>query len=196
MKKIIFLFASAILIQLSGFAQNTWKSDKAHSKLGFFITHLGISDVSGLFKDFDVTVTSSKPNFSDAKFELTAEVSSIDTEVEMRDNHLKSADFFDVANHPQMTFKSTSLKPAGKDRYKLTGNLTLHGITKPVTMDLWYRGTVTNPMSKAPNAGFQLTGTIKRSDFAIGGKFPAPMLSDKVTIRADGEFAQPAEDKK
>jgi polyisoprenoid-binding protein YceI len=196
MKKIIFLLASAILVQSAVFAQNTWKSDKAHSKLGFSITHMGISDVTGLIKDFDVTIKSSKPNFSDASFELTADVSSIDTEVEMRDNHLKSADFFDVANHPKMSFKSTSLRPAGKDRYKLTGNLTLHGITKPVTLDLWYRGTVTNPMSKAPNAGFQLTGTIKRSDFEIGGKFPAPMLSDKVAIRADGEFAQPVEEKK
>ena len=89
-----------------------------------------------------------------------------------------------------MTFKSTSLKNVGKDKFKLSGDITLHGVTKPVTMDLLYRGTVENPMSKTPTAGFQLTGTIKRSDFGIGEKFPAPMLSDEVQIKADGEFAK------
>jgi polyisoprenoid-binding protein YceI len=110
--------------------------------------------------------------------------------VEMRDNHLRTADFFDVANHPTMTFKSSGIKKVGKEKYKLTGNLTLRGITKPVTMDLWYRGTIENPMSKAPTSGFQLTGKIKRSDFDFGSKFPAPMLSDEVAIKADGEFGK------
>ncbi len=89
----------------------------------------------------------------------------------MRDNHLKSADFFDVEKYPTMTFKSTALSAEGKNKFKLTGDLTLHGVTKPVTMDLEYRGTVENPMSKKPTAGFQLTGTIKRTDFGIGTKF-------------------------
>jgi polyisoprenoid-binding protein YceI len=116
-------------------------------------------------------------------------VNSIDTEVEMRDNHLRSADFFDVATYPKMNFKSTSIKPTGeKNRYKLLGDLTLHGVTKPVTLDLWYRGTLENPMSKKLTSGFQATGTIKRSDFGIGEKFPAPMISDEVKIKADGEF--------
>ena len=188
--KTILSFVVATFISVSAFAQSTWKVDKAHSKLTFTTTHLGISDVAGLFKDFDVTVNSSKPDFSDAVFELTTNVSSIDTEVEMRDNHLKSADFFDAEKHPTMTFKSTAIKPAGKDRYKLTGNLTMLGVTKPVTMDLWYRGTVENPMSKAPTAGFQLTGKLKRSDFNLGPKFPTAMISDEVQIKADGEFAK------
>ncbi|MBO9572963.1 MAG: YceI family protein [Chitinophagaceae bacterium] len=87
-----------------------------------------------------------------------------------------------------MTFRSTSIKKTGKNKYKLSGDLTLTGITKPVSMDLWYRGTIENPMSKTPTAGFQLTGVIKRSEFNFGSKFPAPMLSDEVTIKADGEF--------
>jgi polyisoprenoid-binding protein YceI len=137
-----------------------------------------------------VKVSTSKADFSDAQFELSTDVASIDTEVEMRDNHLKSPDFFDAVKYPKMIFKSTGIQPAGKDKYKLNGNLTLHGITKPVTMDLWYRGTVENPMSKKPTSGFQVTGTIKRSDFGIGEKFPAPMISDEVRIKADGEFVQ------
>ena len=189
MKKFAILFSA--VLALSAFATvSTWSNDKAHSSLGFTITHLGISDISGTFKNFEVSVNSSKDDFSDAVFELTADVASINTAIEMRDNHLKSADFFDAEKFPKLTFKSTSLKPAGKDRYKLTGDLTLHGITRPVTMDLWYRGTVTNPMSKAATSGFQVSGVIKRSDFGIGAGFSAPMLSDEVKIKADGEFTK------
>ena len=187
MKKISILF-SAVLLLTAFTVLSTWKSDKNHSRLGFTITHLGISDISGSFKNFEVTVNSSKDDFSDAVFELTADVASINTDVEMRDNHLRTPDFFDAAKFPNMTFKSTSIKSAGKNKFKLSGDLTLHGVTKPVTMDLLYRGTIENPSSKTPTAGFKLTGTLKRSDFGIGEKFPAPMLSDEVQIVADGEF--------
>jgi polyisoprenoid-binding protein YceI len=84
----------------------------------------------------------------------------------------------------------TALKAAGKNKFKLSGDLTLHGVTKPVTLDLEYRCTVENPMSKKATAGFQLTGSIKRSDFGIGSKFPEQMVSDVVRIKADGEFSQ------
>ena len=189
MKKLTTLLL-AVAIGAASFAQSAWKVDPAHSKITFTITHLGISDVMGQFKDFDVTINASKADFSDAVFEMTVKTASIDTEVEKRDEHLRSPDFFDVEKNPTMTFKSTSIKKSGKDKYKLSGNLTLNGTTKPVTMDLWYRGTIENPMSKAPTSGFQLTGTIKRSDFNLGPKFQAPMLSDEVQIRADGEFAK------
>lgn len=168
----------------------SWKNDPAHSQLGFTVTHLGISDVSGTFNDFNVEVKSSKPDFSDAVFELNAKTASIDTRVEARNKHLKSADFFDVEKYPNLTFKSTSLKKAGKNQYKLAGDLNIHGVTKPVVLDLTYNGTVENQMSKKPTAGFTLSGTIKRSDFGIGSKFPAPMISDEVRINASGEFTQ------
>jgi len=189
MKKLL-SFLIVALMSTSVFAQTTWKADPMHSKLAFSTTHLGISDITGLFKMFDVTVTANQPNFSDAVFTLSADVGSIDTEVEMRDNHLKSPDFFEVEKYPKMTFKSSSIEKTGKDNYKVTGNLTIRDITKPVTMDLWYRGTIQNPQSKATTAGFQLTGNIKRSDFNVGPKFPAPMISDEVRIKADGEFIQ------
>ncbi|HEX2532657.1 MAG TPA: YceI family protein [Chitinophagaceae bacterium] len=187
-KAILLLSAFAALTAFTALAP--WKNDDAHSQLTFTVAHLGISDVSGTFNDFDVQVTSSKPDFSDAVFELTAQVASIDTRVEMRDNHLKSADFFDAAKFQTISFKSTGLTKAGKDQYKLAGNLTLHGVTKPVTLDLTYRGTVENPMSKKQTAGFQVSGVIRRSDFNLGSGFPAPMISDEVRIKADGEFVQ------
>jgi polyisoprenoid-binding protein YceI len=190
MKKIAVVLSALFVLMAFTTTSDTWKNDKPHSQLAFTITHLGIADISGTFNDFDVNVTSSKKDFSDATFELTAKTASIDTRVEARNTHLKSADFFDVAKYPEMTFKSTSLKKIGKDKYKLSGNLTLHGITKPVTMNLNYRGVTQNPMSKATTAGFQLEGVIKRSDFNVGPGFTAPILSDEVRIKADGEFIQ------
>lgn len=180
-----------LIITLSGatlFAQSTWNADPMHSKLTFSITHMGISDVDGLFKKFQASATTTKADFSDAVFDLSVDVASINTEVEMRDNHLKSADFFEVEKYPTMTYKSTGIKKVGDNKYKLTGDLTLHGITKTITMDLWFRGTIVNPQTKASTSGFQLTGTLKRSDFGIGPKFVAPVLSDEVRIKADGEF--------
>lgn len=189
MKKIVVLSTAALAL-FAFTTLNVWKSDKAHSRLGFSITHMGISETEGSFKNFDVTVNASKPDFSDAVFELSADVASIDTDIEMRDKHLLAADFFDAEKFPKLTFKSTAMKPVAKNRYKMTGNLTLHGVTKPVTLDVWYRGTIENPMSKAPTTGFQVTGTIKRSDFNLGSGYGAPMLSDEVKIKADGEFAK------
>lgn len=187
MKKLFSLMIVAF-VSTSLFAQTKWNSDPMHSKLTFSVTHMGISDVDGLFNKFQATATAAKADFSDAVFELSVEVPSINTQVEMRDNHLRSADFFEVEKYPAMTFKSTSIKKVAENKYKLSGNLTLHGITKLVTMDLWYRGTNVNKDSKKSTSGFQLTGVIKRSDFNIGPKFPAPVLSDEVKIKADGEF--------
>ena len=190
MKKITFIL-SFLLLSIASFAQNTWTADPYHSKLGFTVTHLGIADVPGHFDKYDVNVISSKADFSDAVVELTAQVNSINTRIEPRDNHLKSADFFNAEKYSTMTFKSTSIKKTGKDKYTLSGNLTLLGVTKPVTVSMLYRGTTANPNAKgAPVAGIQITGTIKRSDFGLGAGFPAPMISDEVLIKADGEFGK------
>lgn len=190
MKKISFLL-SLLMLSLGVFAQTTWKADPYHSRLGFTVTHLGIADVPGHFGTYDVTITASKEDFSDAVVELTAQTASINTRVEPRDKHLKSADFFDVEKFSTMSFKSTSIKKMGENKYKLSGDLILRGVTKPVTVDMLYRGTTSNPNANgAPVAGIQITGTINRSDFGIGNDFPAPMISDEVVIKADGEFGQ------
>lgn len=189
MKRISLLILLSVL-SFASFAQTLWKSDKAHSQLKFDITHLGVSTVSGAFTDFDATIKAVKPDFSDAVFTLNAKTASINTGVEKRNDHLKSADFFDAAANPELTFKSTGVKKVSDGKYQLTGDLTMHGVTKSVTLDLWYRGTIANPMNKKPVAGFRATGSVKRADFGIGPKFPAPMLSEEVLIIADGEFGQ------
>lgn len=190
MKK-IHLVLSLLFISATAFAQTSWKNDPMHSVLGFTVTHLGIADVPGHFSDYDVTITSSKEDFSDAVVELVVQTASIDTRVEPRNNHLKSPDFFNVEKFPTMAFKSSGIRKSGKDQYKLTGDLTLNGITKPVTVTMDYRGTTANPNAKgAPVAGIQITGKIKRSDFDLGSGFPAPMISDEVIIKADGEFGK------
>ncbi len=189
MKKHAILFFSALLVSISAIAQTTWVEDPMHSKLGFTVTHLGIADVPGYFDEYDVTIVASKPDFSDAVVELTADVKSINTQVEPRDNHLRSSDFFDVEKYPVMTFKSTSIKKLKNNNYELTGDLTIHGVTKQVKVNMLYRGTTANPNANgAPVAGIQITGTIKRSDFGVGTGFPPPMISDEVRIKADGEF--------
>jgi polyisoprenoid-binding protein YceI len=190
MKKIILLGAAILSLSAFDTINTSWKNDPPHSQLGFTVTHLGINDVSGTFNDFQATVTSKKPDFSDAHFELSAKTASIDTRVEARNNHLKSADFFDVEKFPTMSYTSTSIKKTSKNHYKLSGDLTLHGVTRPVTTELVFKGTTINPMSKKQTVGFQITAAIKRSEFGIGDKFPEAMISDKVSIKADGEFAQ------
>ncbi|SRR5690606_15325609 len=185
------LLAIALLIASTVFAAVTlWTNDEAHSQLQFTVSHLGLSDVSGTFNDFEVKVNATKDNFSDAVFELTAQVASIDTRVEARDNHLKSPDFFDAEKYPVITFKSTAIKKNGKDTYSLTGNLTINGVTKSVTTDLWYRGKLVDEKTGKETVGFQLTGEIKRSDFHVGDGFAEPMISDVVRIKADGEFVK------
>ena len=185
MNKTVSAFIAVVLLPLSAFAA-TWKSDPPHSRLSFAVTHLGISEITGVFKSFDVVITANKEDFSDAVFDLSVEVPSIDTEVEKRDNHLRSPDFFEAEKFAKMSFRSKSIEPAGHGRYKLSGDLTIRGQSKPVEMGLWYRGTMTN--QKNITAGFQLTGTLKRSDFGVGPKFTAGMISDEVKIKADGEF--------
>lgn len=133
--KKIFSFLIVAFVSTSLFAQTNWKADPMHSKVTFSVNHLGISDVAGLFKTFEIDITTNKADFSDAVFEVSIDVVSINTEVEMRDNHLRSADFFEVEKYEKMTFKSTSIKKVRKDKYILSGLLTLHGVTKTVTMD-------------------------------------------------------------
>jgi polyisoprenoid-binding protein YceI len=190
MKKLMIILSAFFVLTAFTTLTDVWKNDPPHSQVGFTVKHLGIADVSGVFNDFDVTINAAKPDFSDAVIEFNAKVASIDTRVEARNNHLKSADFFDAEKYPAMHFKSTSVENTEKNKYKLTGDLTLHGITKQITMNLEYTGTIENAMNKKPTAGFQVTGVIKRSDFNLGNGFPPPMISDEVRIKADGEFVQ------
>ena len=180
------MIIAVVMASLTTFDQ-TWNLDKAHAKLGFSIKHLMVSDVEGGFKSFDATLTSSKEDFTDAVISLTADVNSINTDNEKRDAHLKSADFFDAAKYPTLSFKSKSFTKVSDKNYKLTGDLTMHGITKTVTLDVVYNGTITHPMSKKLVAGFKISGTFNRSDFGVGEAMTG-MLGDEVTLIANAEF--------
>ncbi|MEO6681828.1 MAG: YceI family protein [Ginsengibacter sp.] len=184
---------SALVLIAASFtmqAQGTYKMDPAHSKLGFTITHLGIADVPGHFDKFDVVVKTTKKDFSDAVVEMNADVNTINTRIAPRDKHLRSADFFDVEKYPSMTFKSNAIRKIAENKYELSGELTMRGITKPVKINMWHRGSIQKKEGEKLTAGLQFTATIKRSDFNLGSKFPAPMLSDEVTLKGDGEFLQ------
>lgn len=193
MKSFIFSVATLLTISASSYGQ-TWTADKSHAKVGFTVTHLMLTEVDGNFKNYDAKITASKPDLSDAVIELTADVNSINTENDRRDTHLKSPDFFDAAKYPTITFKSTSFKKVEGKKYKLTGDLTMHGVTKPVTLDAVLTGPVTmeNPRGKQEKAGLKLSGTIKRSDFGVGSSSVA-VVSDEVELKAAGEFAKQQE---
>lgn len=180
MKKLFitaFIAASAF-----AFGQTTWKFDNSHSKIGFSITHLAVSDVEGRLKVYDGKVVSkSDKDFTDATIMFLGDAASINTDDEKRDAHLKSADFFDVEKFPKIAFESTSVKKGAGNTYIVEGNLTIKGVIKKVTFTGTYNGTVTDPY-KNTKAGFTLKGIIKRSDFNVSPNTPSAMLSDDVAL--------------
>lgn len=142
-----------------------WSVDKAHSNVKFTVTHLLVSEVEGSFKLFDGSMETSKPDFSDAKISFTVDVNSVNTDNDMRDKHLKSDEFFGAEKYPQMKFVSNSFTPAGGNKYKLGGNLTIKDVTKPVIFDVTYGGTA-NAMGKT-KSGFKAKTTINRFDYNL-----------------------------
>jgi len=154
-------------LTLVGWTQTTeWTFDPAHTKIRFVVTHMVISEVEGLFHSFEGKVMSDKDDFSDAKVEFKIDASSIDTDNDRRNGHLKSPDFFDVKKYPSLEFKSTKLEPAGSRTYKLYGDLTMHGTTKPVVLDLKYNGSITDGRGNK-HAGFKAITTINRMDWGL-----------------------------
>lgn len=188
MKKIVLVGITAL--SLMSFMKNdtakTWTIDNVHSKVGFAITHLGINDVHGFFTKYDAKVVATKSDFSDASFELNADVASVTTGFEGLDNHLKAPDMFDATATPKFTFKSTSVASKGGKNLEVKGDLTLHGVTKPITLDATYNGQVSQ--NNKTVAGFKLTGKINRKDFKVGAELPEMVASDMVTINANVEF--------
>jgi len=150
MKSTLITAALITLFSTAGFSQ-TWNWDKAHSQLNFGISHMGVGEIDGTFSSASARITASKDDFSDAVVELSADISSINTGVEQRNNHLKSADFFDAAKYPTLTFKSTSFKKTGAKTYEVAGDLSFHGVTKPVVLTATFNGTAVNPRAKRPS---------------------------------------------
>lgn len=188
MKKHLKILTLLFITMSNSFAQ--WTIDKGHSKFTFIAEHHGLSEVDGYFKKFDGTITAAKDDLSDAVFDISIASASLNTDLEMRDNHLKSEDMFNVEKFPTLTFKSTSVTKISGNKYKMVGNLTIKGVTKSITLDVTMNGPMAhpNPSNKIPQLGIKATGTIKRSDFGIGGKLATIMVGDEIAIRATGEF--------
>lgn len=169
-----------------------WTIDPLHSEIGFKVKHLVISTVSGKFNSFDGTIESEKEDFTDAKIRFSADIDSISTGNEQRDGHLKSPDFFDAPTHPKLTFESTSFARKGDD-YVLEGNLTLRGVTKPITLNVEFGG-VQQDMYGRTVAGFEISGKIKRLEYGLqwnavteaGGV----VVSDEVKLVANVEVVK------
>jgi len=144
----------------------TYKIDPSHSEILFKVKHLMITNVTGHFAKFDATLSSDKDDFTDAVISFEADTASVSTNSAQRDGHLLSDDFFNAEKFPKLTFTSTGIEKTGDDEYKLSGNLTIRDITKPVTLEVSYAGTVTDPWGQV-KAGFEITGKINRKEFGL-----------------------------
>jgi len=165
--KSIRLLAIAAFLSVTAFGQVNWNFDKSHTNIMFSVTHMVISEVTGFFKSFNGKVTTKGDNdFSDAQIDFTIETKSIFTDNEKRDDHLRSDDFFDAEKYPQITFKSKSMKKAQGNNYKLTGELTMRDVTKTVTLDAVFGGTIKDGWGNE-RAAFKIRGQINRLDYNL-----------------------------
>ncbi len=158
------------VISVNAKAQTNWNVDASHSKLGFAVTHMMVSETEGKFKVYEGKVSSLKADadFTDAKIDFSVDAASINTDDEKRDGHLKSADFFDVAKFPKITFVSKSMK-AGKikNTYTLIGDLTMHGVTKSVTLNAIGASKIVKDPYGMERYAFKVTGNVNRKDFGL-----------------------------
>jgi polyisoprenoid-binding protein YceI len=170
-----------------------WTLDKNHSGVHFVVRHLGLSNVRGRFDEFDATLDVGT-DLADIAITAEIDLSSVDTNNADRDTHLRSTDFFGTDQHSAMTFRSTSVTGAG-DEYELAGDLTIAGVTRPVTLQVEFNGTEIFPADQSTHAGFTATTQIKRSDYGIDFGIIVGaeklMLGDKIKVELDLQFIAP-----
>jgi polyisoprenoid-binding protein YceI len=165
MKRVTFILLTIFATTAFTLAQSDWKLDKVHSSIMFTVQHMVISEVTGSFKDFAITLKSAKDDFSDAEVRSTIKVGSLSTDNTMRDNHLKSDDFFNAEKFPEINFKSTSFEKLGDNKYKITGDLTIRDVTKNVTFDAVLNGTLKT--DRGVLSAWKATTTINRFDYNL-----------------------------
>jgi len=174
--------------EIPGYVTGTWKIDPVHSEVSFVVRHMMVSKVRGRFTNFDATiVTGSDPSDSSVTAEI--DLSSINTENEQRDAHIRSADFFEVETYPTMTYRSTAISERGGD-WRVDGDLTLHGVTRSVPLNLEVNGFVADPYG-GTRVGFSATAEISRADFGIHFNMPMDgggvVVGDKISIQLEIE---------
>ena len=166
----------------------TYGIDTMHSQLAFSVKHLGISTIRGSFHTYSGALTVGT-DLASTSVTIDADMASVSTGSAMRDGHLHGDDFFSTENHPKLTFNSTAISASGEG-YSLVGDLTIRGVTKPVTLAVTFNGSDIFPMDKSTHFGFEATGKISRSDFGVN--YGIPMVSDSVSLQLDAQFVQPA----
>lgn len=170
----------------------TWKIDNMHSEVGFKVRHMMISNVSGKFGSFDATLSMENDHLAMAQIDFSAEIDSVQTGVADRDGHLKSPDFFDAANHPTLSFSSNEVVQDG-DEWKITGNMTIKGVSHPVTLKAEFAGIAVDPYGQT-KAGLTLTGKIKRSDFGLTWSAVTEagniVVGDEITLISEAQFVK------
>jgi polyisoprenoid-binding protein YceI len=170
-----------------------WTADQTHSEILFKVRHMMIANVKGEFRKFKAEVTSTGDDFNDASVNVSIDSASVLTNDDGRDTHLKSADFFDVATYPEITFKGTSLSKRKDNHYQLDGTLTIKGTSKPVSLDVAFGGVNKDPWGNQ-RAGFSVEGTINRKDFGLNWNAALEtggvLVSDEVKIIAEVQFVK------
>jgi polyisoprenoid-binding protein YceI len=176
----------ALAVPLAMAQTSTWTADSAHSEVDFSIRHLGISNVHGRFGKIAGTIVFNDADVTKSTVTATVDVSTVDTGEPGRDNHLKTDGFFDVAKYPTATFTSTSVTKKGGN-LAVSGNFTLHGVTKPIVLEVEGPSAPVTGMDKKLHSGFTATTTISRAAFGVGTSFGPPVLGDdvKLTIELD-----------
>jgi polyisoprenoid-binding protein YceI len=170
-----------------------WKIDPTHSEVQFKVKHLVISTVTGSFGSYDGHIETEGEHFENASAEFTADINSISTNNQDRDQHLKSEDFFHAEAYPQLRFESTKFEKTGDQTYRVTGNLTIRDVTKEVELDVVHGGTVVDPYGNT-KAGFDITGIINRKEFGLAWSAMTEagnvVVGDKVTLQLNVQFVQ------
>ena len=173
--------------------RTVWALDPTHSELLFKVKHLMITNVKGEFRSFNASLESIGTDFSKASITATVDADSIFTNNTDRDNHLKSADFFDVENYKELTFEGTSFTKLDDDNYQLKGNLTIKGVTKEITLDVEFGGIAKDPWGNE-KAGFSISGKINRKDWGLNWNAALEaggvMVSDEVRINGEVQFVK------
>ncbi|MFS4455668.1 YceI family protein [Maribacter sp. 2304DJ31-5] len=164
----VLLFCLNIIYSFEGIAQKTvWKIDDLHSKIGFSVTHMMVSETEGTFDSYEAELKSDANDFSDLKVDFTIKTASINTRNERRDNHLKAEDFFDAKKYPEITFTSSSIEKGEGSLLYITGDLTIRDVTKQVTFEGDHKGTIKKDGFGLTRAGLFIKITINRQDFGI-----------------------------
>jgi polyisoprenoid-binding protein YceI len=178
--------ALAQSIQFADLKPGTYQSEPYHTQVVFSVLHFGLTNYYGMFAGASGTLKLDPAHLADSTLNVSVAVASISTTVPLLTEELKGHDWLDAANFPVATFVSTAVVPTGKDSARVTGNLTLHGVTKPVALTVQLLGASVNPLSKAYSVGFEVSGTLKRGDFGINTDLPA--VGDDVKLRIAGAF--------